>query len=195
MKHHSCFFRDPTAPASSTMCPLLWITSSVLMGIATAFHVCFFLGKKYMHYESFIWEFCQQFHYTLSPSHLEIHKFTLYFLIKHLGEKKKKSFIIFSRIFDIFEYPTNGCYFYFIQLSALKRIYYELQVWNYFQLFYYILSFKNHIHVIFKNPEAEFSVSICSTPKFVCSSDGGIPMLLVTESHNNSNKRNIKKTG
>ena len=30
-------------------------------------------------------------------------------------------------------------------------------------------------------PVAEFSVSICSTPKFICSSDGDVPRLLITE--------------
>ena len=30
-------------------------------------------------------------------------------------------------------------------------------------------------------PVAEFSVSICSTPKFICSSDNGVFMLLITE--------------
>ena len=31
------------------------------------------------------------------------------------------------------------------------------------------------------NPVTEFSVSICSTLKFICSSDDGVPRLLITE--------------
>ena len=34
-------------------------------------------------------------------------------------------------------------------------------------------------HVI--SPVAEFSVLVCSTPKFICSSDYGVPRLLITE--------------
>ena len=30
-------------------------------------------------------------------------------------------------------------------------------------------------------PIAEFSVSICSTPKFICNSDDGVPKLLIAE--------------
>ena len=32
-------------------------------------------------------------------------------------------------------------------------------------------------------PVAEFSVSICSTPKFICSSDDGVPRLLNTDNY------------
>ena len=39
---------------------------------------------------------------------------------------------------------------------------------------------------------AEFSVSICSTPKFICSSDDGVPRLLITE-NDTSYKSNIDK--
>ena len=41
------------------------------------------------------------------------------------------------------------------------------------------------------SPVAECSVSICSTPKFVRSSDDGIPRLLISENDNNSHKTNI----
>ena len=34
---------------------------------------------------------------------------------------------------------------------------------------------------LFSTPVTEFSVSICSTPKFICSSDDGEPRLLITE--------------
>ena len=34
---------------------------------------------------------------------------------------------------------------------------------------------------IFRNPVAEFSVSICCTSKFIFSSDDGVPRLLITE--------------
>ena len=44
-----------------------------------------------------------------------------------------------------------------------------------------------------KGPVTEFSVSICSAPKFVCSSDDGIPRLLITEIDNNSCNRALKK--
>ena len=30
-------------------------------------------------------------------------------------------------------------------------------------------------------PVVEFSVSICSTPKIICTSDDGVPKLLITE--------------
>ena len=40
--------------------------------------------------------------------------------------------------------------------------------------------------------EAEFSVSICSTPKLICSSDDGVPRLLITE-NNASYKSNLYK--
>ena len=35
--------------------------------------------------------------------------------------------------------------------------------------------------LIYIYPVAEFSVSICSTPKFICRSNDGVPMLLITE--------------
>ena len=41
-------------------------------------------------------------------------------------------------------------------------------------------------------PVAEFSESICSTPKFVCSSNDGIPKVLITK-NDNSYKSNIYK--
>ena len=31
------------------------------------------------------------------------------------------------------------------------------------------------------SPVAEFSVSVCSTPKFICSSGDGVPRLVITE--------------
>ena len=43
---------------------------------------------------------------------------------------------------------------------------------------------------ILTDPVAEFSVSICSTPKFICSSDDGVSRLLITES-DTSYKSNI----
>ena len=41
-------------------------------------------------------------------------------------------------------------------------------------------------------PVVEFSVSICSTPKFFCSSDDGVPRILITE-NDASYKSNINK--
>ena len=41
-------------------------------------------------------------------------------------------------------------------------------------------------------PVAEFSMSICSTSKFICSSDDGVPRLLITE-YDSSYKSNIYK--
>ena len=41
-------------------------------------------------------------------------------------------------------------------------------------------------------PVAGFSVSICSTPKFICSSYDGVPRLLITE-NDTSYKSNIYK--
>ena len=42
------------------------------------------------------------------------------------------------------------------------------------------------------SPVAEFSVPICSTPKFICSSVDGVPKLLITE-NDTSYKNNIYK--
>ena len=42
------------------------------------------------------------------------------------------------------------------------------------------------------NPVAEISVSICSTPKFIYTSDDGIPRLLISQS-DPSYKSNINK--
>ena len=41
-------------------------------------------------------------------------------------------------------------------------------------------------------PEADFSVSICSTLKFICSSDDGVSRLLITE-NDTSYKSNTSK--
>ena len=50
---------------------------------------------------------------------------------------------------------------------------------------YYKLSYRNETgtnhHRLLSTPVAEFSVSVCSTPKFICSSDEGVPRLLNTE--------------
>ena len=40
---------------------------------------------------------------------------------------------------------------------------------------------KNFSFLLEGNPVAEFSVSFCSTPKFICSSDDSVPRLLITE--------------
>ena len=42
------------------------------------------------------------------------------------------------------------------------------------------------------DPVAEFSVSICGTPEFICSSDDDIPRLLIAE-NDTSYKSNIYK--
>ena len=47
----------------------------------------------------------------------------------------------------------------------------------------------NIIYVKYKSPVAEFSVSICSTPKFICSSDDSVRRLLITE--NDTSYKNI----
>ena len=52
------------------------------------------------------------------------------------------------------------------QLSARKRI----------------NDLKHRIHII-NNPVAEFSASICSTPKFICSWDEGVPRLKFSNKH------------
>ena len=56
-----------------------------------------------------------------------------------------------------------------------------------------VLRWNDNSVVKLGSPVAEFSVSICSKPKFVCSSDDGIPRLLITENDNNSYKSNIFK--
>ena len=45
---------------------------------------------------------------------------------------------------------------------------------------------------IVANKVAEFSVSICSTPKFICTPDDGVPWLLIIE-NDTSYKSNIYK--
>ena len=50
----------------------------------------------------------------------------------------------------------------------------------------------NIIYVKYKSPVAEFSVSICSTPKFICSSDDSVRRLLMTK-NDASYKSNISK--
>ena len=58
---------------------------------------------------------------------------------------------------------------------------------------------QNFIHILPQisllgnGPVVEFSVSICSTPNFVCSLDDGIPRLLITENDDISYKSNIYK--
>ena len=44
-------------------------------------------------------------------------------------------------------------------------------------------------------PVAEFSVSICSTPKFFCSWDDGVLRLLITENYTSYMKVAFTKTG
>ena len=44
------------------------------------------------------------------------------------------------------------------------------------------------------SPVAEFSVSICSTPKFFSSSDDGVPALFIAE-NDTSYKNNVPKNG
>ena len=42
------------------------------------------------------------------------------------------------------------------------------------------------------DPVAEFSVSICGTPEFICSSDDDIPRLLIAENDTSYLKKNHK---
>ena len=44
-------------------------------------------------------------------------------------------------------------------------------------------------------PVAEFSVSACSTAKFICSSDDSVPRLLSTENDSSYIKLTFTKTG
>ena len=44
-------------------------------------------------------------------------------------------------------------------------------------------------------PVAEFSVSICNTPKFICSSDDDVPRLLITGNDTCNIKATFAKTG
>ena len=60
------------------------------------------------------------------------------------------------------------------------------------QFFWYHLIILNIISIIL-SPEAEFSVSICSTPKLICRLDDGVPRLLITE-NDASYKSNIYKS-
>ena len=64
------------------------------------------------------------------------------------------------------------------------------KVRKYGKIFLFSRSFS--LHRVVTNPVAEFSVSICSIPKFICSSDDGVPRLLIIENENFS-KRNICK--
>ena len=50
--------------------------------------------------------------------------------------------------------------------------------------------FKGMLNI--SNPVAEFSVSICSTPKFACGLDDDVPRLLITE-NDTSYRSNIYK--
>ena len=45
------------------------------------------------------------------------------------------------------------------------------------------------------DPVAEFSVSISSTPKFICSSYDGVPRLLITQNYISYKKVTFTKTG
>ena len=55
-----------------------------------------------------------------------------------------------------------------------------------FLIVWYILQYPGHFWIVF-GPVAEFSVSICSTPKFICTSVDGIPRLLITVNKYKSN--------
>ena len=52
-----------------------------------------------------------------------------------------------------------------------------------------------YVPTIMKPPLAEFIVSICSTPKFICSLDDGVPRLLITESDSSYKSNIYKKKG
>ena len=51
---------------------------------------------------------------------------------------------------------------------------------------------KTILALVYMDLVAEFLVSICSTPKFICTSDEGVPRLLITENYT-SYKSNIYK--
>ena len=53
-------------------------------------------------------------------------------------------------------------------------------------------SFVQIINLTVKEPVAEFSVPVCSTRKFICSSDDGVPRFL-TRRNDTSYKSNIYK--
>ena len=64
-----------------------------------------------------------------------------------------------------------------------------------FDLIYvqYIENEAKKIAGINTSPEAEFSVSICSTQKFICSSDDGVPKLLVLENDTSYKRKHLQK--
>ena len=58
-----------------------------------------------------------------------------------------------------------------------------------------LLCAKEQIIWLLKSPVAEFSEYICSTPKFICSSDDGVPWLLNIENDTSYIKVPLTKTG
>ena len=67
----------------------------------------------------------------------------------------------------------------FFEISTHKNIFLKV----------FLFTLSSHLGC---SPVAEFSVSICSTPKFICSLGEGVPRLLITE-NDISYKSNIYK--